>query len=224
MYKARWTGAFETIYPFAERHTYENRIRVSDSVFNFGTPDPKIVEAFPRPTDTNDYSPIKGFGIEVGHWDMSDQMLMRRTNALLAPTHEVSNFVYLFNAREYSDDIAGQINTAWKGPNKNELVAFIGLDPATKKVEWASVTSWCDDTTVHAVMRQRLFDMGTYSPEAVASIIREVVPKHWKRKQFADFAYIEIDTPMAAYIAVCVITLVITLIAVAATEIMSKQR
>jgi len=106
-----------------------------------------------------------------------------------------------------SRDVVHDILRAWQGPNKNELVTFISLEG--DKVLWCEVHSWMDDTTLHGMIRDRMI-LAPFTIENYGFFIMEYVPKHWARKEFEDFEYLEVTLhwgwTLAAFILVMAIS------------------
>lgn len=198
---ATWDGNFETMLPLSRIHFYENKIRAGDSVWSYAQVSEENAKRFTRPADNNNTSPIISYGPSP---QTGDELFLRRINAEMGPTYQIHNMVCLLNSKEFPD--AGIVKTildAWKGPNKNELVCFVGLDG--DKVKWCDVSSWMDDTTIHSIIRQEVSE-NLWSVKKYGEILRKNVPKLWHRKEFKDFSYISVSLSLWQYILVIVIT------------------
>lgn len=188
-----WPGNFETMLPLSEIHSYENKIRATDNIWSqTGTLNKELVKKFPRPADVKNVDAIISHDFKI---KADEQLHLRRLNAVFGPKHEIHTIVYLLNANTYVDaSTARDIVTSWNGPNKNELVSFVGID-SKRNVKWAEVFSWMDDTTLHSIIRQDLNGLGQWNVYKYGEILQNRVPQYWKRKQFADFDYISVDLP-----------------------------
>jgi hypothetical protein len=77
----KWDNDFNTMYPFVEIKSYENRVRRSQSVFRTTKPTKEIKNKYKLPLDKNNASPILCYdGVSVSDADM---LYVHRTNALL---------------------------------------------------------------------------------------------------------------------------------------------
>lgn len=197
MYEGRWPGEFQTIYPWAEVHTYENRVRVARSAFSSREVDAATRKAWPRFADNRDFAIIHCYGAIQAEAGAEDNL--QKLNATLGPTYRVHLLVMLFDSSKYNQDVVQTIKDAWKGPNKNELVVCVGIAPQTRELVWADVMSWMDDTTIHSLIRQDLFESKIYSDSKLFSILQTEIPKHWKKKDFRDFNYLQVDFPTWAW-------------------------
>ncbi|MEE8576468.1 MAG: hypothetical protein V3T31_04370, partial [candidate division Zixibacteria bacterium] len=54
---------------------------------------------------------------------------------------------------------------------------------------------------IHAYVRSEVVNMGTWSTDKMAKILDNAVPKHWRRKEFADFEYLKIPVGMGWFLA-----------------------
>lgn len=203
-YYAQWDGTFPKMYPFSEIHTYENRIRVTENVWNTFNPSEADEKQYPRPAESNNTTGLLSFGPAISS---DEELVMRRTNALLGKTYQIHNIVVLMN--ESDRDRPDVILNAWRGPNKNELVTFVGVDGA-RKVQWCKVYSWCEDTTIHSLIRQDVNEMGIFDVNKISQIIQNRVPKYWHRRHFSDFSYIKIHISVWWYVLSISLSLVLS--------------
>jgi len=211
---SEWTGKFEEMLPLSSVHSYENKIRSTDNVWAYKEiTDKDLLEKFKRPADRGDTSPILGFGISIKN---EDRLFLERTNAKLGPIYEIHTIAILFNYEEYPNrDIVETILNIWKGPNKNELVSFIGIDK-DNNIKWAETTSWMDDTSIHSLIRQDLIALNKWEVKGYGDVLWNRVQSNWKRKEFEDFSYIKTNLPIGivmieilSIIIVCVLVVII---------------
>lgn len=186
-FEARWEGGFNTMYPFHKINKYENKARVSNGVFSYQKPTEEVLARFPRPADNKNINPIISHGPKITD---ADQLLFRRMNASLGRKYQIHNIIMLFDSKKDSQRVVTDVLNAWNGPNKNELVTFIGLNGS--KIVWCDVKSWMDNTTIHSKIRSQVISMDSFKPSDLANIIGVNVAKHWSRKEFADFDYIKV--------------------------------
>lgn len=185
IYECSWPNTFETIWPGTSIRRYVNKIRVSNSILNYGEATKEQKSRFPRPADKGDTSPF----INCGGPNISDNNLLylKQVNASLGKQYEIHPMLVVFGKNETRGVVTDVLST-WQGPNKNELVTFMSLDG--QEIKWVEVHSWVDDTTIHAVLRDEL--MGKpFTVQRYGELLRKFVPKYWHRKHF---------TPINAYL------------------------
>ena len=174
-----WPGTLLTIWPEPTVHQYVNKIRVSNSVLNYGTPTPAEVTLWSRPVDSGNLGPVQIYGQSLKL--TADQLLyLGQVNACLGRRYEVHPILCCFGPK-VDRSVVEPIMRAWQGPNKNELLTFCSLDGST--VRWVEVRSWLDNTTLHATLRDQLI-AGPFSPERYAELLLTSVPTLWHRKHF----------------------------------------
>jgi len=208
IFKCHWPGKFENIYPYSEIHKYINKARVSKDIL---LKLPEATEAqkakYPRPVDSDNTNPI----ISYNNYKISEseQMLMRRSNALLGRKYEIHAMIVILDSSIGSNGVM-DVLTAWQGTNKNELVLFIGLDK-DKKVAWCDCKSWLDlgDTTINAMWRDSAMAT-TFNVDKIAKSLRELVPKHWSRPEAETIDYLQIDIHWGWGLAAFLVTIGIT--------------
>ena len=183
IFECSWKGGFDKMFPTSSIHTYKNKVRESNSIFKFKEPTEELIKMYPRPADKGNTSPVVFGGVSS-----EEELLLRRINADFGPKYQIHAILMICNGQDRS--IVDDIMSAWQGPNKNELVTFVGVTES--KVQWCSVQSWMDNTTIHKSIENELtgemWDVALY-----ADALREFVPEQWKRKEFADFEYIKIS-------------------------------
>lgn len=188
---SEWNREFNTMFPFSSVHRYTNKLRATNTVWNFKQVDKETKEKFRRPADMQHLSPVLSYG--VGYHE-KDELFLKRLNASLGPRYQVHNIIVLLPANEYDSSVVETILGAWQGPNKNELVVLMGVDQY--EVKWCQVVSWMDDTTIHSLIRQQIMNSGVeLNLVNVGNVVRDNIEKHWHRKEFADFDYVDVKTP-----------------------------
>lgn len=199
IFESRWNHEFDTIYPSHHIGTYINKIRASKySSFKFQQPTQQLIERYPRPADHNDPRPILNYGASISITE-ADQMSLMRTNANLGCGYQVHNLFLLFDGSKTTPSVVDEVLSAWQGPNKNELVVFMGIDPTTKKATWVKVESWMDNTKIHGTLADAFLGK-EFSGKMASEILGRVVPLEWKRKRFRDFDYIRIELSSDGYV------------------------
>jgi len=186
IFKCKWEGSIETLYPWSDVHTYKNKIRCSDSILKYKEPTESLIEKYPRPADTNNLSPIVGYGTKFAY---DEQLALRRINAMMGKRYQIHNLMLVFQGQDRG--VVDDVLSAWRGPNKNELVVFVGVDG--RQIKWVEVHSWMDDTTIHAMLRDKIMADKILDINKYCKHLQDLVPKYWKRKEFAAFDYIDVE-------------------------------
>lgn len=190
IYEIRWNYKFESIFPYEKIWSYQNKVRVTNSVFKYAEASEKLLATYPRPADKNNAMPVVSYDGTMVRDD--EMMVLRQTNALLGRSSQIHCMVVLFNADKTAQNVVGDVLTAWQGTNMNELVVFVGLKG--REIVWAEAASWEDNTSIHGLLVQRLFEMKNFDGHAMSVVLKDLVPKHWHRKNFKkDFDYLTVD-------------------------------
>jgi hypothetical protein len=158
-----WDNNFNTMYPFVEIKTYENRVRRSQSVFRTKEPTREIKKRFKLPLNEHNVSPVICYnGAVVSE---SDLLYLNRINALLGPQNEMRLLFVLFKGEPRS--VVHDILSAWNGPNMNEFVVFIGLNG--QRIAWIDVESWADQTSLHGLVEGEFLISSSAFPKLASS-------------------------------------------------------
>ena len=201
IFQCTWTGEFETIFPYSTIHSYKNKVRESNSVFKYKEPTEELLAKYPRPADEGNTCPIFGYGVPVSG---NDILLLKRTNASLGATNEIHSIVMLFEGND--SGVVENVLTAWRSPNKNELVTFIGIENGN--VVWCDVESWLDNTTIHGTIETALIGK-KWNSKIYSDVLRKHVPKQWNRKEFIEFDYLKVSIHIGWVVSALVICLAI---------------
>jgi len=194
-YFSSWNNQIMSIFPYTSIHTYKNKVRASHSIFNYSDKkvNKEIEELFKHPINKNSFEVFFNYGVNVT--TVAENDYLRKVNALLGRAKEIHCMVFLMDSEKYDQSVTNDFRYVWNGPNKNELDIFIGVNK-DKDVVWCDIMSWCDDTTIHAKIRQAIFDLKKYNGMKIVDIVKDMVPQYWSRKHFRDFKYLSIDMPM----------------------------
>ena len=210
IFEAQWAGTFETIMPLSKTNSYQNKVRASKySVLKFKSADKELKDKYPRPADGNNSNPFIDYGSPV-NVSGDDILLLRRTNAFLGSRYQVHALFVLFKASDSVDKV-NDVISAWQGPNKNELVTFMGIDKDTKKISWVKIESWMDDTTINGFIVDSVLDK-KFNSIILSDALKTYVPKYWHRKSFKEFDYLKIEVSPVTFVVVLVLQLVVMVI------------
>lgn len=218
-YVTRWNNDRSTLLTTHRTHSYENRIQASHSIYNFqdiSDSDKVHNKIFEYPS-ISDYvqNPVMGSGFAVSQ---KQQDYVNSINGLLGKKKQVQYFVCIWKNMPRS--VADMQQSYWKGGNKNEIVVCIGVNSANK-ITWANVFTWSEKDIVRIKIRNYLLDnKDKYIDfKELTDISYNTIEKDWKRKNFHDFDFLEVeltDTQVNwIYIIVIVFSLGLSVFAVA---------
>lgn len=189
-------------------HSYENRVAISKSVFNF----PKVSDK-----DFTDYHLVNYpenqewwapcvLGTNVPSFAEAEKRLSV-FNAKRGAIDEVHVWMVIF--KEQSLEAAIQQQNLWKNGNQNEFVICIDVD-GENVVQWGHVFSWTNSTalTVEARDFVNAQQGSQVNLVKITEWVEQNLPGRWKRKDFAkDFSYIRIGPPTWAIVTTFLLTI-----------------
>lgn len=186
-YVTEWPGDDPTLEAFTAKRSYENRVAVSDSVFNFPEVDPGDFGLF-------EYPPVAGGRQRclLGHADADAARKIDLINARLGAKKQVRCFVLVFPGKPLQAAVDQE--SYWKGGNKNEFVTCVGTDGAGA-VSWAYVFSWSEAEQLKVEARNVLVGQGALDLGAYLDWLRPALDERFVRKPFADFSYLTVSPP-----------------------------
>jgi len=209
-YITKWNNNDNDIVCVVTEHSYENRVQASDDIFNFpdiDTNDIKKYGLYDYP-EVIDNSQVNLLG-EINNWNIYNRKL-EVLNAKLGKKKEVKVFILLFKNKD--KESAFKQEAYWKGGNDNEFIICIGTDNENN-VTWAHPISWTESMITKVNIR-------TYIEESINKTLNlsDVIDKlyieidtNYKRKNFDDFSYIEIEPTTGQLIWTFVIVLIVNL-------------
>lgn len=196
-YVSTWPETFETYHFIASEHTYDNKVQVAKSVFNF----PEVTEEeikqyglfqYPEVDANHDLPTI--LGPKVSGLNFAEKKF-KYLNGILGPKKLVRVWVLLFNNQPRQ---AGLLQEAlWKKGNKNELVVCVSLDKR-ENIQWSYVFSWTEKEAVKIETRNFIDEQKKLNLPALADFLYQEIEAKWVRKKFADFNYLTVEPPLWA--------------------------
>lgn len=186
-----WKNTDNTLTPVTTSHLYENKVAVSDSVFNFPEVDPKTYNLYDYPR-IYDFFKCKSI---LGPGDQTLALAEKKLsywNAKLGAKRQVRIMILIFKNKPIQAGIDQQ--SYWKGGNKNEFVICVGTDNSNK-ITWCYPFSWTEEEILKTNVKQCINDMETLNLENIVDTVAPQIDKHWVRKEFADFDYLTIEPP-----------------------------
>ncbi len=193
--------------PVTEEHSYENRIRNSNSIFRFEKVTKQEAEQeglyeYPEMDDDYDVPAVLSAAFPVSY---ETDMEYRLFNALDAPERQMRLFVLIYD--ETTDVSTAERQRAyWKGGNKNELVVCIGVRK-DRTVKWAHAFSWADEQTLEVKAAQYLLRQPTLDLNDFLEWFKSEY-QVWVRKEFKDFKYVSVPLTSGQLIAILITSLI----------------
>lgn len=175
-------------------HTFINRTQANHSVFKY---DP-VSEETKNQFQLFDHPKVDGYYTvrcvlgDAGPETSKYERQLSLTNAYLGHNCEIRIFVLVFHDQPIEASVHQE--ALWKGGKKNELVICFGVNNAYD-VTWTKCFSWsnseqlkADIQTIHRVGdKLDLFKLNNW--------LNEHIPTEWKRREFTEFKYIQIEPP-----------------------------
>jgi len=205
MYSTKWDNKDETLEPVAESESYENRPKASHSIFHFQELDSMEIKQY-KPFD---YPPVvRQFHQEVllGYNDNSAAQRLQVLNSRMGASKQVRVYLLVFTDQPRE---AGLVQERyWQGGNMNEIVVCVGIDH-DKNIMWGHTFSWTEKTEVKVKIKHRIEDEQKLDLNQIIDMIDDEVKFEWKRKDFHDFDYLNIEPTITQIIIIYVLTLII---------------
>lgn len=207
MYFTIWNSTFSTIESLSTTRKYKNKIKHSESLFQFKKVDLKDQLLFKYSKPGGDYKCnfIYGAGTE------SEQLLLRRWNAVVGSKRKVVLMVIVYNNQPL--EVSHNQEAYWKGGNKNEFILCVGVDKQ-KQIQWTHVLSWTKATTLKAQVEREVREMETFDLTKVINYLGYTVEKYpvYIRRDFEEFNYISVPVPLWGSILALLISIIVSVI------------
>jgi hypothetical protein len=210
-YTTTWGGKDENLEISVTSHWYENRVAVTNTVFQFREVDDSTkskLALFDYPsTDDNHKQPSVLTHVPLKNLS-AVQHEMNCLNARLGPSAQLKAWVLIWQG--------GTINTGvmqqhyWKGGNKNEMVITLGVDNKGKPI-WCHPFSWTEKHDDE--IRIRDWVLSQDSTMNILSMIQMMRGElgDFQRKNFDDFSYLTADLTATQITWIFIITILINI-------------
>jgi hypothetical protein len=212
MYRITWNNEIKTVEASVLAKSYENRVQAAQSAFNYEV----IEDEQARKIGLYIYPKIYQFYRQTGIMGLDDSYnnkdevcrYYEYINGDMGPTKKVKLFVLVYKNKPL--DIASKQESYWCGGNDNEFVVCIGTD-SNKRLQWVKPFSWTKNRRAIVEAREEIMSDSIFDPLKVANILhKNVIPNHFKRRDFKEFSYLTVEPPLWAIITTYVITALIT--------------
>jgi hypothetical protein len=188
-YCTDWAGEPERSSVITKEGSYTNKIRASHSVFKFEDIDEKEVKRW----SLYDYPEVTDYKQKVVLGKKIDGLTERKlqyVNGYYGPKKQFKLFVLFF--KNQSMDVANKQRSYWEGGNKNEFVVCIGVDNSGR-FEWVDAFSWMSKPALEAEVEDFVMNHEDVKLKKFADWLPGQVAAHWKRRDFKDFEYLQME-------------------------------
>jgi hypothetical protein len=183
-YITKFPGGFNLLETYEWSGSYDNKPQTAETIFHFDPLQPEDLKK------VYDYPKIKNYEQDqcLGCSQL-DNNLLKKYNATHGRKYQIRVWVLLYEGQ--SRHVAELQRQYWKNGNKNEVVIC-----ADKNGEWAKVFSWSDDKRLEAELTD-IFSTPNLSTNQKIRKSFKLIPSQWKRKEFKDFNYIDVQLKMS---------------------------
>ena len=188
-YSTNWAGEPERSSVITKEGSYTNKIRASHSVFKFENITEKEVakwSLYEYPAVT-DYKQKVVLGKKV---DGRTERKLQYINGYYGPKKQFKLFVLFF--KNQSMDVVNKQRSYWEGGNKNEFVVCIGVDNSGR-FEWVDAFSWMSKPALEVEVEEFISRTEDVKLKKFADWLPNQVAAHWKRRDFNDFEYLQME-------------------------------
>lgn len=188
-YSTNWAGELERSSVITKEGSYTNKIRASHSVFKFENITEKEVakwSLYEYPAVT-DYKQKVVLGKKV---DGRTERKLQYINGYYGPKKQFKLFVLFF--KNQSMDVVNKQRSYWEGGNKNEFVVCIGVDNSGR-FEWVDAFSWMSKPALEVEVEEFISRTEDVKLKKFADWLPNQVAAHWKRRDFNDFEYLQME-------------------------------
>lgn len=206
MYYTNHDGKFETIDPITTIHSYENKVAVSNSIFNFEKVDTSIYkELFDYP-EVNNYKVNSILTQTYNAPNLKDALYtLNKHNAVLGNSRQCRIWFLIYDNKPF--EYAIQQENYWKGGNKNEFIVTLSLSDSNT-VQWAKIISWTEVEELKIRIRNYLLENKFDTYKAVQYTTDEV-KQRFIRKKFEDFDYLTVEPSMTSILIVFILNIIL---------------
>lgn len=193
-----WDNNVNTIRNITYPRKYENKVKVSKSIFNFeeiSQEDIVRYGLYDYPNVSDDFRQNCVVGYQGG--DEKGIKHLNYINSIYGDKYQFRCFLLFF----YNKDIISseKQKSYWFGGNKNEFTICVGIDSLSNKIQWCNAFSWMDSPTLEIYTEQYINSKEYLNIDSLCIFLEKNVPSKWKRKEFKDFDYLKIELSTTQY-------------------------
>ena len=184
-----WDGTFENSRTLTTWHTYTNKVIASRSIFRFEDIDKekaKELGLFEYP-EIQDYDQKSLLGVRL---DRLTKKKIKYLNGMFGSKYQFRMYILVFKDKPLV--ISEQQKSYWQGGNKNEFVLCLGYNTKTHKIDWCNPFSWCDSPKLEVATKRYFREHPNLNLMGYCKWLEKNI-NLWKRKEFKDFDYIDVE-------------------------------
>jgi hypothetical protein len=188
-YSTDWGGESFRSSTITKEGSYINKIRASHSVFKFEDIDEKEKKRW----SLYDYPNVYEYKQKVvlgKNIDVITERKLQYINGFYGPSKQFKLFVLFF--KNQSMEVVNKQKSYWEGGNKNEFVVCIGTDNSGN-FEWVDAFSWMNKPSLEVEVEEFISNNEDLKLKKFADWIPKQVVDHWKRRDFKDFEYLQLE-------------------------------
>ena len=207
-YVSIWDNDIKTLESVVTVHSYENRVQVSNSVFNY----PKVKENDIKQYKLYEYPEIYDYYKQkciLGIKDDTSERKFQILNSRLGLKKQVKVFILIFNDLPIKS--AELQESYWKGGNKNEFIICIGIDDKMN-VKWCKPFSWSEVAEPKIRTRNFVQKQDKLNLSELSDFLYKELDNNFIRKKFKEFSYLTVEPTTGQTISAFIITLIINII------------
>lgn len=206
-YETRWDNNDETLEPCVQSESYDNRPKASHTIFHFQELDSVEIKTY-KPFD---YPPVDDDHKQktlLGYEDRAAHHLLQVVNSELGASKQVRVFLLIFKNQPRE---AGLVQERyWQGGNMNEIIVCVGINDSND-IQWGHTFSWTESTGVKIKIRNEIEEEAVLDLPKIINTIQDEIKFEWKRKDFHDFDYINIDPTITQTIWIYILTILVNI-------------
>lgn len=184
-----WDRTFENSKTLTTWHTYTNKVIASRSIFRFEDIDEnkaKELGLFEYP-EIQDYDQKSLLGVRLDRLTMKK---IKYLNGTFGSKYQFRMYILVFKDKPLV--ISEQQKSYWQGGNKNEFVLCLGYNTKTHKIDWCNPFSWCDSPKLEVATKRYFREHPNLNLMGYCKWLEKNI-NLWKRKEFKDFDYIDVE-------------------------------
>ncbi len=205
MYYVTWDNTDEKLEPVVDTHSYENRPRVSHSLYRYQEVDSFDIKTY-KPFNYPKIYNIYHQQVILGAKNDAAEHALQVVNSRLGGTKQVRVYVMVYKSNDRECGIIQE--RYWEGGNKNELNVCIGVDD-NLNIRWAHIFSWTEQEEVKVNIRTHIEESKRLNLVDYVSFIDKEVKLNWKRKHFKEFDYLTIEPTMSQVVWILILSFLI---------------
>jgi hypothetical protein len=215
-YDNSWLGEINRSWSITSDENYLNKVKASHSVFKYEN----IDEIEKNKWKLHEYPDIQNDRTQpsiIGYKGSINDSIVNKyqyLNGFYGKTCQIRAFVVVYYNQPLS--VVNKQLSYFEGENKNEFLIFVGLDSLTNKVQFCKTISWMDKPTLgvytESFINDNIDTLNNTSFNKLGDWLIINVPKHWKRKEFSDFDYLQVEVTETQYFIILGILLLYNII------------